>query len=80
MEETRITASNPDYEEINNLSDLIAKIKNPHMIFGFHETEIPATERGAIEAVLKGDLPELLEFNQMPFNQALEKALKKRRG
>lgn len=70
-EPVRIFGSNPDYEEINHLSDRIALVKNPHMNFGFTDADMPEAERKAVEATLKDRLQELLDFQRLPFNKFL---------
>lgn len=67
----RILPTSPDYEEINDISNKIALIKNPHLNFGYKEADMPEAERRAAETTLKNRLQELLDFQRLPFNKVI---------
>jgi hypothetical protein len=67
--EIRVLASSPDYEEINLLTTKIAMLKNPHL----HDAAegFPHVEAKAILIALEQELQELLDFQNLPFNEVL---------
>ena len=69
MNEIRILASSPDYEEINLLTTKIAMLKNPHL----HNIvqEVPQVDAKAALIALEQELQELLDFQRLPFNNVL---------
>lgn len=69
MNEIRILASSPDYEEINLLTTKIAMLKNPHL----HTIvqEVPQVDVKATLIALEQELQELLDFQRLPFNSVL---------
>jgi hypothetical protein len=68
--ETRILASSPDYEEIEQLTTKIAILKNPHL----HKIvqEVPQAELKATLLECEQELQELLDFQRLPFNRVLQ--------
>ena len=69
---SKVSPTSLDYEEINELAQMIAIAKNLHIIPGY-EGDIPEAERKAIISQLEGVLGELLDFQRLPFNDALKK-------
>ena len=71
MDEIRIMASSPDYEEINQLTTKIAMLKNPHL----HNIVQDALQVEITAALLEYEqaLQELLDFQRLPFNKVLQK-------
>ena len=70
MNEIRILASSPDYEEINQLTTRIAMLKNPHL-----HKEVQETPQAELKAALlhyEQALQELLDFQRLPFNRVLQ--------
>lgn len=56
---TEILPSHPDYEEINHLQQLLAWLKNPHLLQGV-EQDLPELELKALEEILLYELNLLL--------------------
>ncbi len=70
MNEIRILASSPDYEEINQLTTKIAILKNPHL----HNLVQEASQVEIDAAIIEYEqaLQELLDFQRLPFNKVLQ--------
>ena len=69
MNEIRILASSPDYEEINLLTTKIGMLKNPHL---YNIVQgVPAVDVKAALIALEQELQELLDFQKLPFNRVL---------
>ena len=70
QDETRILASSPDYEEINQLATKIAMLKNPQMHCVVQHA--PQAELKAALLKCEQELQELLDFQHLPFNKVLQ--------
>jgi hypothetical protein len=76
-----INASSPDYEEINELQQLLVNLKNKEMMFlwkGDEDKEIsnlPMTDEECNEAIniIMIRLQELLDFQDLGFNEVIIK-------
>ena len=70
MNEIRILASSPDYEEINLLTNKIAMLKNPHLHHAVQD--VSSAEIKAALLAYEQALQELLDFQRLPFNKVLQ--------